>query len=479
LSFDARATSASSAVTFSGTVYPGTYVVSVNGYSYYTVSKLPAGSAAVVVPALNVTGNLAGQVLDVQTFTFAGTVTNNGGSPVKTFSTSDDGTVAQVHLDDTAHHYHLQLDARATAASGPVTFSGTLYPGTYVVSVNGYSYYTVSKLPAGSAEVVVPALNVGSDLLNQVLDVQTFTFSGTVTNNGGSPVKTFSTSDDGKVAQVHFDDAAHGYHLSWDARATSASSPVSFSGTVYPGTYSVSINGYSYYTVSKLPGGSAEIVSPSLTIGSDLLNQVLDVRTFTLGGAVTNNGGSPVKTFSTSDDGTVAQVHFDDAAHGYHLSYDARATSASSPVTFGGTLYPGTYVVSVNGYSYYTVSKLPAGSAAVVVPSLDVGADITNEVLDVGTFTVSGTVLDNGGSPVKTFSTSDDGTVAQVHLTDAVNGYHLSFDARATSASAPVTFSGTVYAGTYDITVNGYSYYTVSTLPAGSAELVVQRLTVP
>src|SRR5690606_12685912 len=92
----------------------------------------------------------------------------------------------------------------------------------------------------------------------------------------------------------------------------------SFNGTVYPGTYKVSVAGT---TFSNLPQGSAYVVHPSLAITNANNQLPLDVKAVSVSGSITLNGAALVKTCTSAAPATVI---FEEVNQGYELTLDAK-----------------------------------------------------------------------------------------------------------------------------------------------------------
>ncbi|MBL8956965.1 MAG: hypothetical protein JNK82_39700 [Myxococcaceae bacterium] len=334
----------------------------------------------------------------------------------------------------------------------PATFSGAVFPGTYKVTVGGNSA-NGSSLPP-QPQTVQAALVVSANTTGLTYDVRTHTVSGTVTQNGMVPTGgTCSSSPRGYVTLA---DAAQGYSFTFDIPCMG--SPATFAGAVYPGTYKVTVAGNSA-NGSSLPA-QAQAVQQMLAVSADVTGLAFDVRTHTVSGTVTQNGMVPTGgTCSSSPRGYVVLT---DAAQGYRFTLDIPCMGA--PATFSGAVFPGTYKVTVGGNSA-NGSSLPP-QAQTVQPMLVVSADTAGLAYDVRTFTVSGTVTQNGTVPTGgTCTSSPRGYVA---LTDAAQGY--SFSLPIPCMGSPATFSGAVYPGTYKVTVSGNSA-NGSSLPAQAQEV--------
>jgi hypothetical protein len=109
--------------------------------------------------------------------------------------------------------------------------------------------------------------------------------------------------------------------------------------------------------LSCVNGGCQQVTDPTTLR--------LDVRTFTASGTVTMNGAMPTSTCSSSARATVRLV---DAVRGYDISIPVPCNGANTPFTFSGTVFPGTYRVTVSG----GLSSLP-GAPYVVYESLSLG----------------------------------------------------------------------------------------------------------
>ncbi|MCA9555225.1 MAG: hypothetical protein KC933_34655, partial [Myxococcales bacterium] len=121
-----------------------------------------------------------------------------------------------------------------------------------------------------------------------------------------------------------------------------------FDGDVFPGTYRVSVRGYS----SDIPS-ERFVALPSLSVGQDATGLVLDVVTVPVGGVVAMNGQQPMSSCGSSDR---AYVDFHDSVQGYSHTVNVPCNGATSAFTFQGLVYPGVYRISVRGYS----STLPS-----------------------------------------------------------------------------------------------------------------------
>ncbi len=458
--FDLDVPCSSSTFAWSGVVFPGTYVVSVAGNAAY--SNLPT-TAFVANPSLAVGGNVAGQLLAVKTVSVAGSITLNGAAPTTTCTTGSTYSKAAVHLTDAKQGYRFDLPVSCSQAD--FSWSGNVYPGTYAVTVDGGSGY--SNLPR-QAFVANSALAVQSAVTGQALDVQTVTVAGNVTLNGAAPAPTqyCTTYPTATQATVHLSDATRGYLF--DIAIPCNATALAWSGTVFPGTYRVTVTGQQTY--STLPT-AAFVAQDGLAVSANTSNVAVDVKTVNVAGTLTLDGVAPTTGTSctNSPSATKAVVRLTNAKLGY--AFDLNVPCSSSSFAWSGQVFPATYNVSVAGGQY---SNLPA-EPFLANAGLAVASDVTGQTLDVKTASVGGSLALNGATPSSTTACnpSPTATKAEVQLVDATSGYSFALPVACSSAS--FAWSGVVYPGTYRISVAGAAGY--SNLPT-EGFLVTPRLKV-
>jgi hypothetical protein len=388
---------------------------------------------------------------DVKTHAVSGTVTMNGAIPSATCNSADRGTV---HFVDSAQNYSFAIGIPCNGRTTPFTFSGHVYPGTYRVSVSGSTY---SDLPS-QKYLVASALTINADKSNLGFNLETHAVSGTVTMNGAIPSATCNSADRGTV---HFVDSAQNYSFAIGIPCNGRTTPFTFSGHVYPGTYRVSVSGSSY---SDLPS-QKYLVASALTITSDKSNLSFDLKTHAVSGTVTMNGAIPSATCNSADRGT---VHFVDSAQNYSFAIGIPCNGRTTPFTFSGHVYPGTYRVSVSGSSY---SDLPS-QQYFVANALTINSDKNNLSFDLETHAVSGTITMNGAIPTATCNSADRGTV---HFVDSAQNYSFAIGIPCNGRTTPFTFSGHVYPGIYRVSVSGTAYSDLSS----QKYVLVDQLQVP
>jgi len=458
--FDLDVPCSSTTFQWGGVVFPGTYVVSIDGDGRY--SNVPS-TPFIANGALAVSGNAANQALDIKTVHAAGTVTLNGLVPTSTCPASSTYSKAVVHLSDSKHGY--QFDFPITCAQTDYAWSGDVYPGTYALTVDGGDGY--SNLPR-TPFVGNAALAVTHDVSGQAINVQTFTVGGTVTLNGSAPAQTqyCMTYPTSTQATVTLTDASNGYAFSFAVPCSSTT--LAWTGSVFPGNYRITVAGQPSY--STLPD-SAFVAKDAQALTAATANLALDVKTANVAGSITLNAAAPTTDPSCTQDPSAqkAVVRLTDAKHGY--AFDLPVLCSSSSFAWSGQVFPGTYTVSVGGGNYSNLPDQPfVANSALVVTS-----DVSGQALDVKTANVGGSLTLNGAAPSTTTACNPNPTAtkANVEFVDPVSGY--AFAVPVACSAANFAWSGVVYPGTYRISVAGAGGY--SNLPS-EGFLVTPRLKV-
>lgn len=276
--------------------------------------------------------------LDVRTVHVSGVITANGQIPAQSCTGAE--SRGQVILSEAAGHATFHLPIPCAGATEPFTFSGDVYPGVYRVQVAGDR----SSLPSMSL-TVEDALELRADRDGLAYDVHSHTVGGTLTQNGHLPAQ--SCQPGLERAQVHFHEKSRGYFFSLPVPCDDDGTPFTFTGSVAPGTYEVSVAGVN----SSLPQ-SMHVVQTGLVIDSDRGDLAYDLVTHAVSGTVTLNGAVPGQDATCRTQR--GQVTFSSATAG---SFTLRipCAPAGTPFTFAGELYPGSYRVEVSG----TGSELP------------------------------------------------------------------------------------------------------------------------
>jgi hypothetical protein len=443
--FDLPVPCSASTFSWSGVVFPGAYKVLVTGDSNF--SSLPS-QAFVANAELDVSADAQNLALDVKTASVGGTVTLNGAAPTTTAACTGNASAAKatVHLVDATDGYRFDLDV--PCSSSTFQWGGSVFPGTYAVSVDGDPSY--SNVPS-SPFVANQALAVSGTVANQALDIKTVNAAGTITLNGAAPTASCPAVGAAYTkAVVHLSDKKSGYHF--DIPVGCDQTDWAWSGAVFPGTYAVSVDGGDGY--SNLPQ-TAFVANPSLAVNNGVSGQALDVKTFLVSGTITLNGTTPAQSqfCASNPSATQATVRLTDSNNGYSFGFDVLCSATT--LAWTGTVFPGSYRISVAGAPSY--STLP-DSAFVAKDGMAINAAQTSIGLDVKTATVGGTITLNGAAPTSDPACSQNPTQpkAVVRLTNAKMGY--SFDLQVPCSSSTFAWTGDVFPGTYAVSVAGGNY---------------------
>ncbi|MGV3623450.1 MAG: hypothetical protein ACO1OB_21710, partial [Archangium sp.] len=201
--------------------------------------------------------------------------------------------------------------------------------------------------------VVNPALNVAAASTGLNFNVVSLAIGGRVTLNGANPVSTSQNcATYGEYrGVVRFRDTTNGHTFSFSL-AGCTNTNATFTGTVFPGTYKVTVEG----SYSNLPS-EEYVVNPALNVAAASTGLNFDVVSIPIGGRVTLNGANPISTSQNcaSYGEYRGVVRFRDASNSYNFSFSL-AGCTNTNATFTGTVFPGTYKVTVEG-SY---SDLPS-----------------------------------------------------------------------------------------------------------------------
>ncbi len=444
-----------SSFSFVGDIYPGTYEVSVSGSIPPGMSNLP-DSASLVEKGLVVTADKTGLSYDLKTVQLSGQVTLNGAAPANgpdcaSFPAAEK---ARVELIEITQGYYFRLPMSCTDTG--FAFSGPVYPGTYRVSVKGLSEngFHLSNLPL-DAYVAESALVIGGDLNGKVLDVKTVQFSGQLTLNGMAPSNGADclSQPGASKASIDLSETTKGYYFRLPMSCADAGFAVS--GTIYPGTYRVTLQGLSENgaNFSNLPLG-LYLADSALTISADVSGKVFDLKTVQFAGKVTFNGMIPGTSpdCASQPSASKARVTLLDFDHGY--TFYLPIACAASDFAFSGTIYPGTYRVTVQGLAEngHIFSNLPM-ALYVADPALGIPADVSGKIYDVKTVQFAGQVTLNGATPTNgpDCASQPSASKASVNLKDVNLGQ--SFRLSMLCADTGFAFSGAVYPGTYRVTV--------------------------
>lgn len=398
---------------------------------------LTCGSCAAPLTCGGATPNMCGAqtfAFDERTIEVAGVVTANGLVPDQ--SCAGDELRGQVffYAEDGVASFALPIPC--AAAGAPFAWSGAIYPGVYRVAVMGAH----SSLPP-STITVASSLAVQADRDDFAFDVANHRVAGTLTENGGTP----SCVAGSEAAQVLLDEPTSGAFFSFPIPCPDAGQPLSWSGTVTPGTYRVRLLGEN----ASFPT-SMHTLETALPVEADVVDLAYDVTTYPISGTVTLNGQVPGQPASCRGSrGHVSLESTVDPAQAIQIP----CAAAGTPFTFSGVAYAGSYVVAVAGQA----SDIPSQTFRPGL-TIDVAAPVVDLALDVTAHPVTGTVTLNGAAP----AACTGATWGEVSMYEAKKGYSFNIDVPC--AGGAFAFAALLYPGTYGVWVsfNGGDYILVT-----------------
>ena len=474
---------------FSGQLYPGTYLVRVSNPNDSRFSNLPVSSTSVsyvVNAALVLTTDTSALVMDVKTVQVSGKVTLNGATPIVGSLCPANPTLSTAVLRFTETTKGYVVDLNTLCSDKTFSFSGQLYPGTYSVRVSNPNDSRFSNLPVSSTSVsyvVNAALVFTADASGLVMDVKTVQVSGKVTLNGATPLvgSLCGANPTLNTAVVRFTETTKGYLI--DLSTLCSDSTFSFAGQLYAGTYSVRVSNPNDSRFSNLPVSSTSVsyvANSALSLTANTSGLVMDVKTVQVSGKVTLNGATPIVGSLCGANPTLntAVVRFTELTKGYLL--DLNTLCSDNTFGFSGQLYSGTYAVRVSNPNDSRFSNLPVSSTSVSYvanSALPLAADTNGLVLDVKTVQVSGKVTLNGATPMLGTLCPANPTLntSVVRFTENTKGYVI--DLGSLCADSTFSFSGQVYAGTYAIRVSNPNDDRFSNLPVTSTSVSYKAVT--
>jgi hypothetical protein len=363
-------------------------------------------------------------VLDfnAETVTINGQVTVNGASMPNNPSSNSRGWL--VFYDRKS----LDTAEVELGASGPATYSVTLFKGRYDVRLNPRNRDWQTAIPT-----VDHVLREDVSLTqNGVLDfnTETVTITGQVTVNGASMPNNSSSNSRGWL--VFYDRKS----LDTAEVEFAASGPATYSITLFKGRYDVRLNPRNRDWQTAIPTVD-HVLREDVSLTQ---NGVLDfnAETVTINGQVTINGASMPN--NTSSNSRAWLVFYDRKS----LDTGEVEFGASGPATYSITLFKGRYDVRINPRNRDWQTALP-----ILDHVLREDVSLTqNGVLDFNaeTITLTGQVTVNGA--VMGTNTLGSSARAELGFTD-----RRSFDAGGVElgTSGAATYSMQLFKGNYDI----------------------------
>jgi hypothetical protein len=450
---------------FSGSIYAGTYEVRVDGVNDLTVS---GNGAYLALPSMSFTTDTHGLALDVKTYALSGKLTINGSDLSMTDCT--DTANASFDLDETgAGSYSLTGFSLACDGSNHMSFTSRVYPGTYQGRINGQG----GLLSFGTTWDADATFSVTQDTSNQILNIVSpqpmptlFSVAGAVTFNGHTPAASGGCTSMGHV--VFTNNATHSQAADF---VIPCGADTSFSVMVPGGTYEVTINDSSLGSELLRPPYTA---ASALVVSANLTGLMYDEKAVAVSGKVTLNGMDPATVGACTNGSSVeGNVLFGDTDNKEGYAFSIPIPCSVGSFNWNGSVYPAHYRVRVDGQG--GTSNLP-NQAFVAIAALDATAAQANLSLDVKTLNVAGKVTLNAATPSTSTNcnTNPNSAKANVTFNDTSDGY--TFTLPVLCSSADFSWTGVVFPGVYQVTVDGPGGF--SSLPK-NADLVVPQLKLP
>ena len=458
---------------YSGSVYPGTYSVRVNNPNGSGVGNIPMASSNsisfVANNALALTANATGVDLNVNTVSVSGKVTLNGATPTIGVNCAGNPNLntAVIELTEKTAGYVFYLGTYCK--DNTYSYSGSVYPGTYSVRVNNPNGSGISNIPTASSNsisfVANNALPLTANTAGVNLNVNTVSISGKVTLNGATPTIGVNCAGNPNIntAVIELTEKTAGYVFYLGTYCKD--NTYSYSGSVYPGTYSVRVNNPNGSGVGNIPMASSNSISfvanNALALTANATGVDLNVNTVSVSGKVTLNGATPTIGVNCAGNPNLntAVIELTEKTAGYVFYLGTYCKD--NTYSYSGSVYPGTYSVRVNNPNGSGISNIPTASSNsisfVANNALPLTANTAGVNLNVNTVSISGKVTLNGATPTIGVNCAGNPNIntAVIELTEKTAGYVFYLGTYCKDKT--YSYSGSVYPGTYSVRVNNPS----------------------
>ncbi|HEY7373171.1 MAG TPA: hypothetical protein VIF57_13495 [Polyangia bacterium] len=423
--------------TFSGLVLPGRYDVTFEDLT--TAARYPAGSDGPLLASNVAIAADRTFALDVRLATISGRLTVSGAALPDSPGLVTRGRIS---LSDARGAVPYQLPI---AASGPGVFSAVVYPGTYDVTFHTENDEGLQVLPANVDTPIATSVAITGDG-TLAYDLSLATVSGTLTVGGVAP-------PDAEVPRgnVVLTDALG--HQQWIP--VSSSGPVAFSGKVFAGTYDVKYQAANP-ALRGIPVGAAPVATAFVVKADRTLT--FDLPVATLSGTVTLGGAPLPDSPAVSNRGYVVLRNgvVGDGVYTF-------AAGKTGPAPFSATIFAGSYTMTFETTNSVALQGLPVYSRTVIAPEIAITGNNVVLPSDLTVVKVSGS-LTLGGGPVPDTTGGRGDVVFHDRLTNDLRRFSV-------TGVGPATFSGSVFAGSYDVTFQGANAYLVGLPREGRADL--------
>jgi hypothetical protein len=310
---------------FSVLLFAGTYDVAFKTYDATNLVGLPLGGT-LIARGLSIADETA-LTFDLHVVSVNGNITVNGATMPDSPTASSRGGVQFQNADTGA------VTSAAVAATGPGSFSTTLFAGAYEVAFTTPSFGTLVGLPNAASVELARVMDVSADE-NLAYDVHPISVDGTLTLNGAVLPDSPGLNQRG---QIQFVERASGIARGAFVVPTG---PGTFGPLgLFAANYDVSFATVDSQALVGLPRARTELLGSNVALTSSRsLN--LDVKTVSASGTLTSHGAQMPDDPVGADRG---QVTFHDLLTGQSYSF---TVGPSGPGTFSGSLFLGAFDVS-------------------------------------------------------------------------------------------------------------------------------------
>jgi hypothetical protein len=382
-------------------------------------------SSSVCSSGVCIGGSRTGVTLNQVSYTVSGSVTVNGGTPTR--------SVGYCNASGNANQELAVLTFTGAKGSQPVTFaftcgntasgfaySVTLPPDTYKVGISRSFYADLAAINivgnASAPPVLLPALTVGGNLSNVVLNQTPAIVSVSVTVNGAAPTRDATFCSDPRngnqgLGGILFVPPGGGVFRESARHLFTCANTVTgfnFSLALAAGTYDVLID---TRFVNVAAGGNFGPFGRRVLTGISVSGTqpiTIDTSVATVSGSLTVNGAPPTRNATWCNQPGNANADLGEIIFrglNEQTSFSFTCANTASGFSWSVQVPYGTYEVTVTrGVDAQLAGVNLLSGRYRVRSALQVNANLVNVVLAEASVAVSGTVTVNGVAPTRSTS---------------------------------------------------------------------------
>jgi hypothetical protein len=426
--------------TYAGAVFAGDYDVTFAAVDEAGLLDLPRGDVGLLQKERTVTADSVADY-DLKTVSVVGTVTTSGAPMPDSPDISTRGGLWFEDLDTGTFYY------ASVGNTGAASYGAFLFAGTYNVSFETAAESGLVGLPRDTLTDVAPSVAFAQDQTADY-DLELMNVTGTVTVNGAPmPDSPEITSRAGVRFRDLANNAQHVFYIGPTGAGT-------FSGMVFAGNYEVTFETTSDTPLIGLPAYRYVGLESTLAI-NEAQTLSYDVKPVTVSGSVTLAGAAMPDSPEAETRGS---VRFVDLKSGEAYTFNVGNVG---PAAYGGTVFASDYRVNFDSGSSGPLVGLPFDSTTRLASRVAVTADQSTD-FDVRVVTVSGVLTANGAAMPDSPELE---TRGRVLFDDKLNTDQRTFSLPSTGAGS---FTGLLFAGTYDVAFETESASALVGLPFGA-----------